>query len=484
MKKYNNIKILLIEDEDYDVRRVKNTLSLIEDAFTINSVVSNGSDALEKLRTEPDNYEIVIMDYQIAGGLRGEKLIREIKAVAPLVEVIVITKHTINITDFEFANVLLEAGAFWYCTKYPGDIEDFIYQPTDFIVSLYNAYEKRELEKNSFKSNSKLQQNVEDILSRRVIVGSSEFTKKLHQRIIKLAGSDINVLISGDSGTGKELVATNIHYKSDRKLDNFVPINCGSIPSELIESELFGFEKGAFTGANAKKAGLFEVADNGTIFLDEIAELPQVAQVKLLRVLQDGEIEKLGRTQNIKVNVRVIAATNKNLEEQVRAGKFREDLYYRLNVVPIYITPIRERKEDTKELIYHYLDFYCRDMGIDKPELSDDAIKYLLNYEWPGNVRELKNLIQRLLFFFSDKITLDDVKSSMLREISGREDSPYLISFKNNEDILSLREVERNMRIKYINFVRENSSSDADAAKKMGLAPPNYHRMCKELGIK
>lgn len=484
MKKYNNIKILLIEDEEYDVRRVKNTLSLIEGAFRIMDVVSNGSDALELLKKNPDNYDIVIMDYQIAGGLKGQELVREIKHYTPMIQVIVITKHTINITDFDFANVLLEAGAYWYCTKYPGDIEDYIYQPTDFIVSLFNAYGKKELEKSSYKSNKKLRQNIQDILNKKVIIGSSRFTQKLHSNIEKLARSEINVLINGNSGTGKELVATNIHYKSDRRFENFVPINCGSIPNDLIESELFGYEKGAFTGANTKKAGLFEVADNGTIFLDEIAELPPSAQVKLLRVLQEGEIEKLGRTQKIHVNVRIIAATNKKLEEEVRAGRFREDLYYRLNVVPVYILPLRERKEDIDDLIDYYLDFYCRDMGVAKPVLTKDAQKYLVNYDWPGNVRELKNLIQRLLFFYSGEITLEDVQSSMLKRAFQQEDLPYAVSFKNQDGILPLREIEKEFRVKYINYVRENSSSDAEAAKKMGIAPPNLHRMLKELGIK
>jgi len=484
MKIYQNIKILLIEDEEYDVRRVRNTLELIDGAFNIRSVVSSGSDALDKLRNSPEGYDIVIMDYQIAGGLRGEALIKEIKLVTPLVQVIVITKHTINITDFEFANVLLEAGAFWYCTKYPGDIEDFIYQPTDFIVSLFNAYEKRELEKSSYKSNRKINQNIEEILSKKVLIGSSHQTMQLLETISKLAQSDINVLISGDSGTGKELVATNIHYKSGRRFENFVPINCGSIPSDLIESELFGYEKGAFTGANAKKAGLFEIADNGTVFLDEIAELPQSSQVKLLRFLQEGEIEKLGRTQKMRVNVRVIAATNKKLEEEVRAGRFREDLYYRLNVVPVDIKPLRQRKEDIRDLTLYYLDFYCKDMGISKPEITEEAISYMLKHDWPGNVRELKNLIQRLLFYFTGEITVEGVESSMLRRPNAIEESPHIINFKSQENILPLREVEREFRIKYITYVRENSHSDADAAKKMGLAPPNLHRMLKELGIK
>ena len=315
------IKILLIEDEDFDVNRVKNTIRLFGDQLELIDVVSNGADAIEIIRAK-DNFDIIIMDYQIAGGLRGEELIRKIKDVDDTIQIIVITKLTINISDFNFAKSLVKAGAFWYCTKYPGDIEEYIYQPTDFLMSILNAYEKRKLELHRRNSNLKLIKNVEDILFSKRIISASESMEKLKNDIQRYAESEINILISGASGTGKELVANNIHYRSKRKFENFVPINCGSIPADLIESELFGYEKGAFTGANVAKLGLFELANNGTLFLDEVAELPLNAQVKLLRVIQDGEIEKIGRTKRIKVNVRIFAATNKDLEKEVEERLF------------------------------------------------------------------------------------------------------------------------------------------------------------------
>lgn len=482
----NNLKIniLLIEDEDFDVRRVKNTLRFANNKIHIKSVVSNGNSAMELLEKKKDEYDIVIMDYQIAGGLRGESLIRKIKNTDPSLQIIVITKMTINITDFEFANNLMQAGAFWYCTKYPGDIEDYIYQPTDFLMSIFNAYEKKQLEKLSHKSTKKLSQKVDETLFQKRMIGDSEPTIHLLQQIEKYSDSDVSVLINGPSGTGKELVAFNLHYKSKRKLENFVPINCGSLPHDLVESELFGYEKGAFTGANVKKAGLFEIANNGTIFLDEVSELPLSAQVKLLRVIQNGEIEKIGRTESINVNVRIIAATNKDLESEVREGRFREDLYYRLNVVPIYILPLKMRKADIPSLVEHFLSFYSLDMSRKKPAVLPGAIKLLVNYEWPGNVRELKNVMQRLLLNSDGDIGETEVKSSLITKNLRGLDNITSVNFQNNGDILPLKEMERKFREKYFNYVRDLSESDADAAKKLGLAPPNFHRMCKELGIK
>lgn len=478
------INILLIEDEDYDVRRVLNTVNLMENKFSINHIVSNGLDAINILKENPNNFDVIIMDYQIAGGLRGEHLIKEIKKIEESIQIIVITKLTIEMTDFDFANKLLEAGAFWYCTKYPGDIDKFIYQPTDFLLSLFNAYEKRKLELISQRSNKKLKQNIDEILEQKRIIGNSEALLFLKEQISKYSKTDVNILINGDSGTGKELVANNIHYLSQRKFEKFVPINCGGLPHDLIESELFGYEKGAFTGANIKKLGLFEIANNGTIFLDEVSELPPKAQVKLLRVIQDGEIEKIGRTERIKVNVRIIAATNKNLADLVKQKQFREDLYYRLNVVPINILPLRKRTSDISLLIEHYLNKYSRDMGLTKPEIDISAMEVLSNYNWPGNVRELKNVVQRLLFVDSNKIDTKSVKSILQSGISDESSEGKIFNFDAINKILPLRDLEKTFRIQYFTFVRNNSSSDADAAKKLGLAPPNYFRISKELGLK
>jgi DNA-binding NtrC family response regulator len=479
------INILLIEDEEYDVRRVLNTLKIFEDRMKVLQTSSNGKDALEILKSKKGQFDVVIMDYQIAGGLMGEDLIQKIKEIDSSIQIIVITKMTVNITDYNFANKLMKAGAFWYCTKYPGDIEDFIYQPTDFIMSIFNAHEKCLLERERFRSYQKMYRNVEDILLQKKMIGESAMMHELKEEISKFANSNVNTLIRGSSGTGKELVAYNIHYRSNRKYENFVIINCGSLPSQLVESELFGYEKGAFTGADKKKLGLFEIANHGTIFLDEITELPLHAQVKLLRVIQDGEIEKIGRTERIKVDVRIIAATNKNIEEEVKEKRFREDLYYRLNVLPIYVSDLKKRANDIPLLIDYFLSNISIDMGKDKPEITEESMNVFLKYEWPGNVRELKNVVQRILFTSELKITPQQAKRAIgiFDDLKPFNEQVFGDLF-NADKILPLKDMERSLRERYFKFVRTNSNSDTEAANKLGLAPPNYFRMCKELGLK
>lgn len=485
MNHQSRIRTLLIEDEDYDVRRVHNTLRPYAHLIQCDDLVSDGYTALDLLRAHPDTFDVVIMDFQIAGGLMGERLITEIKAIDPSVQVIVVTKMTVNVADVEFANRLMTAGAFWYCTKYPGDIEAHIYQPTDFVLSILNAATKRRLERQQQASNRKLLRNIETILDQKTMIGTSAAIRSLIDEVDRCARSDASVLITGSSGTGKELVATNVHYRSRRKMENFVAVNCGSIPHDLVESELFGYVKGAFTGANTTKAGLFETANGGTLFLDEVSELPLSAQVKLLRVLQEGEIEKIGRTGRIAVDVRIIAATNKDLREEVEEKRFREDLFFRLNVLPVYVPSLRERPEDIVALLNHYLQSTAIDMGRAVPALSDEGLRILMAYSWPGNVRELKNVIQRLLLRVEEGITEYDVREALGPHAHVSHTSEgLLIDFGKTGDLLSLREMERVFRERYLLYVRGQSQSDAEAAKRLGLAPPNYHRMCKELGIK
>ncbi|MGC9513064.1 MAG: sigma-54-dependent transcriptional regulator [Fidelibacterota bacterium] len=480
MNKEQNIRVLLIEDEDFDVQRIKNTIKQAP-YIKIIHVTANGKESLEFLKTS--SIDVVIMDFQIAGGLQGESLIMAIKEINPDIQIIVITKMTFNQTDFKFANALIEAGAYWFCTKYPGDIENYIYQPTDFVLSIRNAWEKKKLKENKRLSDNRLNKRVNDILKSKQIIGKSPAIEKMRQRIEKFAANNANILITGASGTGKELVATHIHYQSPRKYEALITVNCGSIPPELIESELFGFEKGSFTGAGYSREGFFEQANGGTIFLDEIGELPLNAQSKLLRVLQEGEIDKIGRQRQYKVDVRIIAATNMNLAELVKRKKFREDLYYRLNVLQIQVPSLAEHKEDISLLIDHYLHTFAGDMLESIPEITDDALQLMLSYNWPGNVRQLQNVIQRILFSYENQITQDIVKNAIGAPVGESVD----ISFSNQFDvtnIVMLRDIESAFRREYIQFVRSHSNSDADAARKLGIAPPNFHRMCRELGIK
>ncbi|MBN2414577.1 sigma-54-dependent Fis family transcriptional regulator [bacterium] len=478
------IHVLLIEDEAFDVQRIHKTLEPFSERIHIKDIVADGMGAIDLIEARPDFYDVIIMDFQIAGGLRGESLIRKIREIDATLQIIVVTKMTINVTDYDFANRLLDAGAMWYCTKYPGDIENLIYQPTDFVLSIVNAYDKRQLEKRQRQAHSKLEQSVNDILEQKRIIGESDSMRKLRSSIAKYALHSMNVLVSGESGTGKELIASNIHYQSDRRFETFLAVNCGSLPGNLIESELFGFEKGSFTGAGKEKPGFFELADKGTLFLDEISELPMSVQSTLLRVLQEGEIDKIGRKKRIKVDVRIIAATNKDLKKEIKEKRFREDLYYRLNVVSLHAPPLRGREGDIGLLIEHFLSFYSLTLDRSASTMTPDARRALLGYAWPGNVRELQNVVQRLLIISEGTITLDDVNSA-LGIVSGSREEQEDISFKIPDNALApLRDMERGFRRQYFLHVRNRVQSDAEAARLLGLAPPNYYRMCKELGLK
>ncbi len=485
MRTSRKISVLIIEDEEFDVKRIQKTLNPFSNRITIKEIVSNGRVALELLEDDRNGYDVVIMDFQIAGGIMGEKLIQKIKHINPTIQVIVVTKMTINMTDYEFANQLLEAGATWYCTKYPVDIEEYIYQPTDFILSIVNAFEKKKLEEDRAKSNKKLTKNIDDILLKKQIIGETGVIKKLREQIEKSAESDSNILITGSSGTGKELVAANIHFRGKRKFENFVPINCGSLPDNLIESELFGFERGSFTGAEANKPGLFELAHQGTIFLDEISELPLATQSVLLRVIQEGEIDKIGRTRKVNVDVRIIAATNKNLKEEVQKRNFREDLYYRLNVVPIHVPLLRERREDILLLVNHFLKKFSTDMNREIPVIEVPGMEILVNYFWPGNVRELQNVVERLLFYGEKSLTASHVQMALGLQMENKSLKAYGKHFQFSPDeVVPWRDMEKKIKLEYFEFVRNNATSDAEAARLLGLAPPNYYRMCKELGLK
>ncbi|MGD9900437.1 MAG: sigma-54-dependent transcriptional regulator [Calditrichaceae bacterium] len=477
------IKLLIIEDEEFDVVRIKNTLKPFEQKINIMEIVSSGKAAIECLKNSDKSFDVIVMDYQISGGLYGDELIHELKKIEPTIQILVITKMTINQADLFFANQLISSGAFWFGTKYPGDIENYIYQPTDFVLSIMNAYEKKQMELEQIRSRKKLDHNIDQIMSRMKLIGNSAPMVELQEKIQKYAAPNATVLILGESGTGKELVARNLHHLSPRKYENFITVNCGAIPKELIESELFGFEKGSFTGAKEAKSGLFEQADKGTIFLDEITELPSSAQVKLLRVLQEGEIDKIGRKHVYHVDVRVIAATNKDIGALLEEKAFREDLYYRLNILRIKVPALRDRISDIPVLANHFLNMYSREMGIRIPKIDNEAMEILTGFHWPGNVRQLKNTMNRLVLLSTDVITKELIQSSIEMDDRGRGDLISMSGFSMNR-IQPLKQVEVEFRRQYVEYVRNNCSTDAEAAEKLGFAPPNFHRICKELGLK
>jgi two-component system response regulator PilR (NtrC family) len=298
----------------------------------------------------------------------------------------------------------MKEGAYDYITK-PFKIDEI-------KLIIQNALEKKHLQ----RENLLLKQVVRDRYHFENIIGQSSKMLELYDLLEKVAPTKTNILITGESGTGKELVAKAIHYNSPRKDKPFVTLNCGAIPESLIESELFGHMRGAFTDAISTKKGLFEVADEGTIFLDEISELPLMMQVKLLRVLQDGEFKRVGGTEDIRVDVRIISATNKNLEEAVREKQFREDLFYRLNVIQIKIPSLRERKEDIPLLTSHFLKKYSEELGKQISQISPEALRVLVQYDYPGNVRELQNIIERAMALETSQELTSQNLSSYIEE--------------------------------------------------------------------
>ncbi len=323
------------------------------------------------------------------------------------------------------------------------------------------------------------------MLNQTILVGNSNAIKKILALIDKVSKANSTVLVTGESGTGKELVARLIHEKSPRNSKPFIPVNCAAIPSELLESELFGHEKGAFTGATYSRPGRFELANGGTIFLDEIGDMPLHLQVKILRVIQERTFERIGGIKPVKVDIRVIAATNKNLEQEVKEGRFREDLYWRLNVVPIGIPPLRERKEDIPILCNFFINKYASSFGY-KIELSAEVIETFLNYHWPGNVRELENLIERLYVLNEGgKISVDDLpekikysENKFNRELIPEELNPFSSGIDLNEMI---REYEKKLILHALNV---NNWIKSRAAKYLNINRTTLIEKMKRLGIK
>jgi DNA-binding NtrC family response regulator len=357
----------------------------------------NGADGIAAYRE--DEFSLVITDVRLPD-MMGLDVLRKLNAKDSRTPVIVMTAFG-TISD---AVEAMKLGAFDYITK-PFSLDEF-----NLIVK--RAIEVKELR----EDNIRLRRDLNECYGFSRLIGENDRMKALYEMIEKVSKIDSTVLIIGESGTGKELVASTIHYQSKRAPKPFVKVNCAALPENLVESELFGYEKGAFTGAAQRKRGRFDRADKGTIFLDEIADIPRALQAKLLRVLQDGSFERLGGTETVTVNVRVIAATNADLGEAVKSGDFREDLYYRLNVIPINIPPLRMRGDDISLLISHFLEYYNSRFG-KRVTLSPEAVRVLMEYEFPGNVRELENIVERSVALATDsEITVDTLPSVAVKD--------------------------------------------------------------------
>jgi two-component system response regulator PilR (NtrC family) len=382
---------ILVADDEQSMREFLDIM-LKKEGYKV-SLASNGEEVVKLI--DNDLFDLVLMDIRMPK-LDGISALKKIKSTSPETVVIMITAYA----SADTAIKAMKEGAYDYITK-PFKVEEI-----KLIIN--NALEKKNLQ----KENILLKQVVRDRYHFGNIIGQSPKMMALYDLLEKVSPTKTNILIAGESGTGKELVAKAIHYNSVRKEKPFVTLNCGAIPESLIESELFGHMKGAFTDAIATKKGLFEVADEGTIFLDEISELPLLMQVKLLRVLQDKEFKRVGGTEDIRVDVRIISATNKDLEEAVKEKHFREDLFYRLNVIQIKLPPLRDRKEDIPILAGHFLKKYSEELNKNILKTSPEALQILLNYEYPGNVRELQNIIERAVALESgQELTVHNLSS-------------------------------------------------------------------------
>ncbi|MBI5755585.1 MAG: sigma-54-dependent Fis family transcriptional regulator [Nitrospirae bacterium] len=390
---------ILIVDDDPDIRETMTTLLTVNEYAV--TAVADGPSAIEEVSRE--KYNIVITDLMLPQ-MDGIEIIKNIKNIDADVQCIIITGYATVTTAVD----AIKAGAFDYVMK--------PFNGTEILMLI-----KRVLEFQRLKvENVQLRRHLEGRYSYENMIGVSEGIKKVCTLIEKVAETDSTILILGESGTGKELVARTIHYNSLRRNKPLIPINCGAIPESLLESELFGHEKGAFTGASSTRIGRFELADGGTVFLDEIGEMSPTLQVKLLRVLQQREFERVGGVKSIKVDVRIIAATNINLEKAVEEGRFREDLYYRLNVIPIVIPPLRERIEDIPLLMEHFLNNFSRSKKRKMEGFSPESMNILLDYAWPGNIRELENLIERVVILKGEgAITPQDLPDKVVNSVRG-----------------------------------------------------------------
>jgi len=366
------IKTLVIDDEKNILESVKMVLNY--ENYQVETT-NNGMDGIALFKK--NKYDIVLLDVKMPG-FGGLEVLKNLKEINPFSEVIMISGHS----GIEEAVEAAKLGAF-----------DFLEKPLSrdkLLLTVRNAAEKVKLLKENY--------NLKTVSEKKYrLVGESRVMEKLRQTIKKVARTNSTTLITGESGTGKELIARNIHNLSLRNKNKFVQVNCAAIPEELIESELFGHEKGSFTGAYEKKIGKFDNAHKGSIFLDEVGDLSSKAQAKVLRVLEEGEIQRVGSAETKKVDVRVIAATNKDLKEEINKGTFREDLYFRLNVVPIHSPCLAERKEDIPILIEHFLVYFSEENNYKRKNISKTAMDLFRQYDWKGNVRELRNLVERLL---------------------------------------------------------------------------------------
>lgn len=451
-------KTILLVDDEKDIRT--SLTGILEDEGYEVTTAASGVEALESVRQDiPD---LVLLDIWMPG-LDGLETLEKLKTLFPYLTVIMISGHG----TIETAVRSTKLGAY-----------DFIEKPLSLdkvLITVSNALQMRELK-------------VENEELKRVagyeyeLIGESPSLITLREQIMRAAPSNASVLVTGENGTGKELVARSIHYYSQRRNRPFITINCAAIPEGLIENELFGYEKGAVAGATAQKKGKLDLADGGTLFLDEIDDLPLATQAKILRLLQEGCFERLGGTRLVTVDIRVIAAANKNLEDRVRSGSFREDLFYLLNVIPIKVPPLRERREDIPGLVAHFVSRFYRREGREAKIFLPEALTLLASYDWPGNARELKNIVERILIMASTK----NISAHDIGELLGDSESMAVQepSYDHPGAVGTLREAREEFERDFIiQKLEENDWNISRTAEIIELERSNLHRKIKSYRI-
>lgn len=451
-------RILIIDDETDMLELLKR---IIEDKTEYQVVVTPDPLAVPQI-LEENPFDLVITDLNMPGQ-NGIELLETIRAKDDQIPIVILTAYG----TIESAVEAMQKGAFNYITK--------PFKKEEILLTIEKAFHFQRLT----RENLNLRSELEEKLKFPFLIGKSRIMEKVYQRIMQVAKTSATILITGESGTGKELAAKTLHFHSQRKDKNFIAVNCSAIPETLIESELFGHLKGAFTGAIRDKRGLVEEADRGTLFLDEIGDLNLIMQTKLLRLLQEGEFKPVGSSKTLTADIRFIAATNQDLMEKVRKKEFREDLYYRLNVIQIVLPPLRDRKEDIPILAHHFLEKYARLNHKEIKGFSSEALELLTQRDWPGNIRELENVIERgVILTAGEVLQISDLFP---------EDQPVPPVFKIQEDIFQypFKEAKENIlncfHGEYLRRVLAKHGGNVSlAAKECGLKRPYLHRLMRE----
>ncbi|TRZ92005.1 MAG: sigma-54-dependent Fis family transcriptional regulator [Rhodocyclaceae bacterium] len=457
-------RILIVDDEEIVIRSCLRILS--DSSYAVDSA-QNGPEALRKV--DETDYDVIILDIMMPG-IDGLEVLQQVKERHPDVDVIMVT----GLSQIQTAVKAMKLGAFDYLSK-PFD-------PDELKHVVDRALERRHL----LQENRNLKSEVSSKYHFENIIGSSPPMQSVYGLIAKCAPTNSTVLITGESGTGKEMIARAIHYNSLRKDAPFVTVDCNTLSEHLLESELFGHVKGSFTGAVANKRGMFEVANNGTLFLDEFGNIPLSTQAKLLRVIQEHEFRAVGSTSTQKTNVRLVTATNKDLKAMVAEGLFREDLYYRINVFPIHSPALRERRDDIPALAFHFLKIFCNELEKPVSGISAGAMSLLMNHDWPGNVRELENTMHRATILASDNI----IRQAHLASIIDNSQRMEFEVPRTSEDLKRIKKIAREKSVEEVEklFIQEtlkrNDSNVTRSAEETGMQRSNFQALMKKYNIR